>query len=223
MRGKENYPVCESFFLAALLTVVGGFLDAYTYLARGGIFANAQTGNLVLLGLNIAEGKIKEAFFCLFPIGAFIIGIFVAEQIKYSYKEHWRQVILILEIIVLLVIGFIPKGNLNIIVNITISFVCSMQVQSFRKVKGNIFATTMCTGNLRSATEQLYQYKLEKNTEVKNKSLVYYKIVLFFIGGAILGTICTAIFIEKSIWICCFILFITLVSFLFLCNTKSAE
>jgi hypothetical protein len=34
-----------------LLACAGGFLDAYTFVGRGGVFANAQTGNIVLLGV----------------------------------------------------------------------------------------------------------------------------------------------------------------------------
>jgi uncharacterized protein DUF1275 len=34
-----------------LLAGAGGFLDAYTFVGRGGVFANAQTGNIVLLGV----------------------------------------------------------------------------------------------------------------------------------------------------------------------------
>ena len=46
----------EAYSLGALLTVGGGFLDAYTYFTRGGVFSNAQTGNLVLLAIRLAEG-----------------------------------------------------------------------------------------------------------------------------------------------------------------------
>ena len=45
----------ESLLLGALLAVAGGFFDAYTYLCRGGVFANAQTGNIVLFGLELAQ------------------------------------------------------------------------------------------------------------------------------------------------------------------------
>ena len=47
----------DSYLIAMLLAIVGGFLDAYTYVARGGVFANAQTGNIVLFGLHLAEKK----------------------------------------------------------------------------------------------------------------------------------------------------------------------
>ena len=37
----------DTFLIAVLLAVVGGSLDAYSYVARGHVFANAQTGNIV--------------------------------------------------------------------------------------------------------------------------------------------------------------------------------
>ena len=46
----------DTFLIAVLLAVVGGSLDAYSYVARGHVFANAQTGNIVLFGLHLADG-----------------------------------------------------------------------------------------------------------------------------------------------------------------------
>ena len=50
---EKRLQTSESLFLTALLAIVGGFLDAYSYLLRGGVFANAQTGNIALLGVYI--------------------------------------------------------------------------------------------------------------------------------------------------------------------------
>ena len=47
--------IVESYIVSFMLAFNGGFLDGYTYLARGGVFANAQTGNIVLLGVNLAN------------------------------------------------------------------------------------------------------------------------------------------------------------------------
>ena len=41
----------ENFILGIMLALTGGFLDAYTYITRGGVFANAQTGNIVLMAI----------------------------------------------------------------------------------------------------------------------------------------------------------------------------
>ena len=125
---------------------------------RDHVFANAQTGNLVLMTQNLMEGNIAHSLNYLLPIFAFIVGVFVAEQLQGRLKEkkslHWRQFIVLIEIITLLLVGFIP-GNLNNIANMLVSFSCALQVQSFRKVNGNTYASTMCIGNIKSATARL--------------------------------------------------------------------
>ena len=42
---------------ATLLLFAAGFLDAFTYVAHGGVFANAQTGNVVLAGISLVAGQ----------------------------------------------------------------------------------------------------------------------------------------------------------------------
>ena len=152
MDKKEQ--MSESFRLGVLLAITGGFLDAYSYVARGKVFATAETGNMVLMGLNIAQGNWQKVPHYLIPIICYALGVLVAEQIKGRYKNnadiniHWRQVVVLAEILVVAVAAFIPQGELDIVANSSIAFVCSMQVESFRKVNGNAYATTMCTGNL---------------------------------------------------------------------------
>ena len=54
---KVSTQMSESMTLAVFLTLAGGFQDAYSYNCRGKVFANAQTGNIVLLGQNLAQGN----------------------------------------------------------------------------------------------------------------------------------------------------------------------
>ena len=50
---ESKRQMSDSLRVAMLLALAGGFLDAYTYVTRGGVFANAQTGNIVLFGINL--------------------------------------------------------------------------------------------------------------------------------------------------------------------------
>ena len=52
---KQTKQMSETHLLGILLAVVGGFLDAYTSICRGHVFANAQTGNIVLLGVHLTN------------------------------------------------------------------------------------------------------------------------------------------------------------------------
>jgi len=201
--------ISETLLIGSMLAMVGGFLDAYTYICRGGVFANAQTGNIVLVGIRIAQADYMGCLYYLTPVISFLVGIIVAEYIRQKYQEnnriHWRQIVIAFETIVLVGIAFIPKNN-DLLANILVSFVCSLQVQSFRKINGNTYATTMCTGNLRSATEFLYSYKTSKNRSDLHKSLQYYSIIAFFISGSAIGMLLIGIFENKSIFFACGVL-----------------
>lgn len=47
----------DTFFAAVFIILSGGFQDAYTYCCRGSVFANAQTGNIVLLSAALFRGE----------------------------------------------------------------------------------------------------------------------------------------------------------------------
>lgn len=207
---SEKTEMSKSFITGALLAVVGGFLDAYSYIIRGGVFANSQTGNIVLLGVNLAEGDFSKVFRYLVPVTAFTVGILAAEAVKakfkYSGSIHWRQIVVFAEIILLLVFSFVPSGRGDAVVNTVISFVCALQVEAFRVISGNAIATTMCTGNLRSGTELLFLGVKEKSRALILKALTYYGIIIVFIAGAVAGALVTGLPGEKAILFCCVIL-----------------
>ena len=193
----------DRFLIGALLALAGGFMDAYTYLCRGGVFANAQTGNIVLFGIRIAEGNFWGSLFYLIPIAAFVVGIFAALLVRRHFQMsgfHWRQSVLLAEICITVGVAFIPYGEwTNAASNILISFVCSLQVQSFRKIEQKAMATTMCTGNLRSASESFFNFCVTKHKDALVSALIYTGIILFFIVGAVLGAWLTAFFSLRAL------------------------
>lgn len=78
----------ESIELGVLLALSGGLMDAYSYLARGKVFANAQTGNMLLFGVNLANGNMYQASHYLCPVLAFGLGIFLAELVHYKETKN---------------------------------------------------------------------------------------------------------------------------------------
>lgn len=201
---KSNQ-MSDNFMTGSVLALTGGFLDVYTYLCRGKVFANAQTGNIVLFGVRLSEKNFTGAAQYAAPIIAFVLGIILANVIKLKYKDagllHWRQIIVGLELAVLLVVANMPQGDFNFIANIAVSFVCSLQVETFRTVNGYAYASTMCTGNLRSGTVCLFNYFKTKRSEELRAGVFYYGIILFFVTGAALGAVCTKMFSIKSVYI----------------------
>ena len=201
----------DTLILGALLSLSGGFQDAYTYVLRGHVFANAQTGNVVLMSQHLMTGEFRTSLHYLLPIIAFAFGILAAEQIAHEFKKldiiYWRHIILIIEMIVLIVVAFLPEA-LNTPANVLVSFSCAMQVQAFREVKGHSYASTMCIGNLRSGTESFSKYLRTRDKTQIVDSLYYFGIILIFAIGAGLGGIISDIIGYKSILISSLILLI---------------
>ena len=106
------------------------------------MFSNAQTGNVVLMSQHFMMGEWKDGLKYLLPLLAFAFGVLAAERIqaqfRFARRLHWRQGILLLEIAILLIVGFLPQ-TLNMTATILVSFSCAMQVQAFRKVYGVAF------------------------------------------------------------------------------------
>lgn len=204
----------ESFRLSALLSFSGGLQDAYTYNVRDQVFANAQTGNVVLMSQSLMQGDFGASMQYLFPLFSFAMGIFTAERIEYSYKSvekiHWRQIVILFEIAALFTVGLMPP-DFNMAANMIVSFACAMQVQTFRKVHGYGYASTMCIGNLRSGTESLSRYLRTREKKALLKALHFFGIILIFAIGAGAGGVLSGIIGMKTIWISAAILVIAMI------------
>lgn len=211
---KMNPQMSDSIITAFFIILSGGFQDAYTYCIRGGVFANAQTGNIVLMSTDLFDGNFHECVRYLIPVLSFMFGIFAAEAIHCKFKTyekiHWRQIIIILEIVILFAVGFIPQ-NLNAAANAMVSFVCALQVQTFHKVRGHAYASTMCIGNMRSAIESLCAYFHYKDIRILHKSLVYFSVIVIFAVGAGIGILTVRLLYERAIWISCALLAVSFV------------
>ena len=194
----------EAFITSVFLALSGGFQDAYTYSTRDEVFSNAQTGNVVLMSQHFTMGEWQAGLRYLYPLFAFAFGVFFAEQVqgrfKYAKKLHWRQSILLMEILILFFVGFLTEGW-NMLATVLVSFSCAMQVQTFRKVNGHSYASTMCIGNLRSGTAALSVYLREKKPEQLEMSLYYFGVILFFAVGAGIGGVLSVHLGFHAIWV----------------------
>ncbi|MDO4283941.1 MAG: YoaK family protein [Eubacteriales bacterium] len=202
----DRKQISESIELAIFLTLSGGFMDAYSYLCRGGVFANAQTGNILLLAVNLSQTNWTQAVRYLFPILSFALGIACSDLIRHHFRRrpqiHWRQITVLLEALIFLLVSFLPQSQ-NLLANSMTSFACGAQVESFRKINGFGAATTMCIGNLRTATQSLCEYHYTKKRSDLVRSLLFYGVIVVFACGAVIGNLSVQRFAERAILVSC--------------------
>ena len=212
MKPNHHGQMSESFLTAVFLSLSGGLQDAYTYLFRGKVFANAQTGNIVLLSANLMDGNWGRAVHYLVPLCAFALGVLTAEKMRERFRDmqrlHWRQLVVLGEVLLLFLVGFLPP-TLDLLANAIVSFSCAMQVQAFRKVDGYAFASTMCIGDLRSGMEALCIWRKTRDAKARDRMLRYFGIILLFAIGAGIGSKSAAAFGGKAIWPSCGLLLVS--------------
>ena len=209
---KRRGQMSEAFCTAMFLSLSGGLQDVYTYLFRGKVFANAQTGNIVLMAVHAFAGEWGRVLHYLVPLCFFALGVFAAElmhqKLQNLQRLHWRQLVVLCEIVMLFVVGFFPQ-EWNLMANALVSFACAMQVQTFRKVNGYAFASTMCIGNMRSGTEALCAYFHTRDIAILHKALTYFGVIVLFALGAGFGALLTNVFSVRAIWFSCALLTIS--------------
>ena len=191
--------------VAYILTVVGGFLDAYTYFERGGVFANAQTGNIVKLGIALANGARDRYLFYLAPICSFVLGLMVALGIKEILERRQirlvRRSILLVEMVGLVIVSLIPLGEeWDKLANCIVSFVAAMQYETFTTFRGEAIVTTMSTGNLRKFVDALFMGIVRQDTKRLKRAALYLSIIAAFTFGAFLGTRACDAMDRAAVW-----------------------
>ena len=204
----NEYLLCERDWVYYVLIAVAGFYGAFTYLLRGNVFCNAQTGNVVLMGLALGSGRWGEALYYTIPIFAYMLGAFVSELLPSPTKRvlhiRWESILMGIEMLVVLLLGFVPETAPVQISQVAINFIASMQYNTFRQAQGMPMATTFATNHIRQigvglAAELCCRGKEDKSHRKKMKK--HFFMLIFFFFGAVIGTVFCNQWKGKAIWI----------------------
>nr|WP_226890237.1 YoaK family protein [Paraclostridium dentum] len=194
-----------------IITIVGGYMNGYTYITRHNILSNMHTANMSKLGINIALGQWQDALSYFIPIVACILGATFSELIRtllirHKFRGDWRKLALVLEAIALFFIGLLPTSFPDIIFTNLVSFFMGYQLCLFRDCIGIAFNTTICTGNIRNVGQLLYNASDEKSKDSIRKLIIFTCLTFSFALGAIPGTLISIAISTKAVWVCSFIL-----------------
>jgi uncharacterized membrane protein YoaK (UPF0700 family) len=206
---KENYLECERGRVFALLMFVGGFFGAFTYSIRGGIFCNAQTANFVLFAMNLGNMNWAKALYYLIPMTAYMLGAFISESAAFHIKRlgviRWDTLFIIIEMIVVVFLGFLPETAPFQITQVLINLICSMQYNTFRQAEGVPMATTFCTNHTRQVgiflCKTLRHRHEEKRKGYARRLLIHLGMLVIFVAGGVISTVLCRYLAGKAIWI----------------------
>lgn len=208
----------RTLWFALLLTLANGFLDAYTFVTRGGVFANVQTGNVILFAIDASEGKLAAALAHVWPLLAFIAGVALAAHIKSGRVErrvpHPLRWTMAVQALALAIVGFVPTSVPHSYVTVPISFLAAMQIGLFRNIGDLAYLPVATTGNMMRLVEAGYDGFVERRSESRRAFAVYAALILAFAGGAVIGAVASAVWGVPAIWLPAAFLAVTLLLFI---------
>lgn len=179
--------------IASLLAFNSGFIDAYTFLFHGEVFAGLQTGNIILLGINLAQLNLMNCLHYLISIAMFIIGILMIKFLQgIILNAFFRKKMVILFEIIFIGLAMILKNKVpELLIVGCLSIAASAQLQEFDLLRGKAFNPVMMTGNLKKISNGIYDVFVHKH-KAKLVQLLDTVVILFsFVVGAVLVTTLT--------------------------------
>lgn len=197
----------EKRWVYRLLMLIAGFYGGYAMLVRGGVFSNAQTGNIILLMMSLGKGELGKAAYYVIPFVAYLSGTVLSEvlvsQNRAAGKLRWSTMLIVLELLMVALMGFIPATAPHQICQIIINVICAMQFNTFREAEGISITTTFCTNNVRLIGVYLAGlFRKDANKkEQRSKLLFYTEMVAYFALGVLIATVACHAMGTYAIWL----------------------
>lgn len=195
----------ETLPVAALLILAAGMLDAYTYVGYGGVFANAMTGNIVILMIHLAHGDFAGACRYIYPIAAYVCGVAVAHSLKEKPFAAWivypARISLGIEVLFLALAALIP-GLPDAVVVTGIAFVAAMQATAFTRVGTFAFTSVTTSANLRHFAESFMAAVVFRRGQAAWRELTFFfAVVACFFLGALCGAGAAVKLGHPALWL----------------------
>ncbi len=192
---KPRFRGANSLATAMALSLSAGFLDGFTYVGHGRTFASAMTGNMVLLGVNVAAFGPKTLAY-VYPLVAFVFGVVAANLLgRKIVRRHMRMsphfLTLLIEIAVLSGVAFLPRSLEDHVLVAIITVSTAMQNTSFRNIGTRTYNSIIMTGNLQTFSNALASGVTSGDHGALEQVRDLGAVLASFIGGAALGAIAT--------------------------------
>ena len=202
MTDPTRPPASAMPFVGGLVLLVAtGFVDAYTFLAHGHVFAEAQTGNLVLAGVGLVDSSIVPFWRPLVTFASFLVGVAVAWMLGRSTVARAPQLATLgFEVVVLTVVGFLPSSFPDAVVTCAIAFAAGLQIAAFNRIGAARFTTVVMTSNSLAAVDASLRALASRTATDARAASRLLAALTAFVTGAVVGALLTDAVGGRAAW-----------------------
>ena len=198
----------RSKFFACLLTFCAGFVDAYTFMERGGTLVAGQTGNVVFLSVELIHHKTGEIEVKLATMLAFMLGIFLITVLRPIFEQSlWRVTSISPLVLICTLVGSMPNTVPNMFIVPPIAFCMGVVATAFGEVDGIVYNNSFMTGNIKKTMVAFGNFVRAREKPYLKEGIFFVALLGSFITGAIISTYLIQFYALRTIWIVAVILF----------------
>lgn len=198
----------RSKFFACLLTFCAGFVDAYTFMERGGTLVAGQTGNVVFLSVELIHHKTGEIEVKLATMLAFMLGIFLITVFRPIFEQSlWRVTSISPLVLICTLVGCMPNTVPNMFIVPPIAFCMGVVATAFGEVDGIVYNNSFMTGNIKKTMVAFGNFVRTSEKPYLKEGIFFVALLGSFITGAIISTYFIQFYALRTIWIVAVILF----------------
>lgn len=180
-----------------------GFIDAYTFTEKGGVFTSAQTGNVIILFSRLIDGDWLNTALNISSFVGFIAGAFIGQAILDYFRQKDSPkylVFLLYQILFLYIISFlqtIVNGNLLVFL---LGVLGGYELTIFRKLGRTTVNNGIMTGNVKDLMNHFYKMVVYKNKKSIYEVKTIFISLLVFLCGIGLGILLITIESNYNLW-----------------------
>ena len=184
------------------VSVIGGFWGGYTIFNHLDIFANAQTGNLIKLVLNVCSFQLDAVLYMLSYFGLYILGNAFYAVARQKLGVSMKIVSFIVSALAIVMVGVLNFTNNSFLAVMPIFFAAPVQWNAFKTAGGNSSSTTFSSNNVRQAVIKLTQHFMNKDKKSLRNARFYWATLMFFHIGVAASCLLSHALGAQSIWFC---------------------
>ncbi len=172
-----------------------GMLDAYTFSHFAGAFASAQTGNLIIFGIELARNGWQPASDHLPVFFGFLLGAVFAQQLRTGLKKRQANQLAQVRWLMLVSIGISVTGMLlaalqptaKMLLLALLGFFASYELTLFNRVGTTAVNNGIMTGNLKNIGNLLATFLSHPQKSVGLKLTHFGLNLVIFVIGVLVG------------------------------------
>lgn len=205
-KNKTSPHIEDGVIFTFALTFIGGYINAYSYFIRGGSLVTMQSGNMARIGLAVYMQDKDLFIISLVPIIGCFSGVAILQFMRRNFsnkdKFFWQKTSILAELMLFLIVAFIPGGFHDHILNYTIAMASGFQLCHHKNYAGYTHTTTLGSGNVRNMG-LIFANAIYDRDKKSIKLLVEYFILMStFTFGAYLGSVICGLWGTYSILVC---------------------